>query len=230
MCNVNPTPKLITPGVIAAELGLSLHRVLYVLRTRPHIRPAARAGALRLYDRRAVAMVRHEINSIDARRNRSAPGRFWAGVRPWRSEWCVTARLCQILGKPVDARRNISVRPFRHTPRAQRCDEWVLSPHGAGRPIGRRYRAGSGGQHMCPVRPERQEPTRSKRTPEAASKGIYLSSRTFVRLLGTARALPERSGTTGWPPRLHRIGPRRLRWPWAQIERRRAYLGWETSP
>jgi len=60
-------PKLITPGVIAGELGQPLHRVLNVLRTRIHILPMARAGTLRLYDRQAVAMVRHEINAIDAR-------------------------------------------------------------------------------------------------------------------------------------------------------------------
>jgi hypothetical protein len=63
-------PRLITSGVIAAELPAPLHRVLHVLATRQHIRPAARAGTLRLYDRRAVAMVRHELNAIDARRCR----------------------------------------------------------------------------------------------------------------------------------------------------------------
>jgi hypothetical protein len=63
-------PHLITPGVIAAELRVPLHRVLHVLATRAHIRPSARAGTLRLYDRRAVAMVRHELNAIDARRCR----------------------------------------------------------------------------------------------------------------------------------------------------------------
>jgi hypothetical protein len=63
-------PTLITPGVIASELGVPLHRVLHVLSTRPHIKPSARAGTLRLYDRRAVAMVRHELNAIDARRCR----------------------------------------------------------------------------------------------------------------------------------------------------------------
>jgi hypothetical protein len=70
---VNPAvsiPQLITPGVIAAELRVHLHRVLHVLGTRQHIRPSARAGTLRLYDRRAVAMVRHELNAIDARRCR----------------------------------------------------------------------------------------------------------------------------------------------------------------
>jgi hypothetical protein len=62
-------PRLITPGVIAAELSQPLHRILHVLRTRRHIRPAARAGTLRLYDKRAVAMVRYELNAIDARRH-----------------------------------------------------------------------------------------------------------------------------------------------------------------
>jgi hypothetical protein len=65
-----PTPRLITAGVLASELGVPLHRVLHVLATRQHIRPSARAGTLRLYDLRAVAMVRHELNAIDARRCR----------------------------------------------------------------------------------------------------------------------------------------------------------------
>jgi hypothetical protein len=66
------TPRLITAGVIAAELHQPLHRVLHVLATRQHIQPSARAGTLRLYDRRAVAMVRHELNAIDARHCRKA--------------------------------------------------------------------------------------------------------------------------------------------------------------
>jgi hypothetical protein len=65
-------PRLITAGVIAAELAAPLHRVVHVLATRRHIRPSARAGTLRLYDKRAVAMVRHELNAIDARRCRKA--------------------------------------------------------------------------------------------------------------------------------------------------------------
>jgi len=63
-------PSLITAGSIAHELGEPLHRVLYVMRTRQHIQPSARAGMLRLFDRSAVAMIRHEINAIDARRSR----------------------------------------------------------------------------------------------------------------------------------------------------------------
>ena len=62
------TVKLRTPGVLAADLGVPLHRVLYVLRTRVHITPSARAGQLRLYDREAMSLIRHELNAIDARR------------------------------------------------------------------------------------------------------------------------------------------------------------------
>jgi hypothetical protein len=63
-------PLLITAGVMARQLNEPLHRVLHVLRTRPHIRETARAGTLRLYHSRAVAQVRHELNAIDARRCR----------------------------------------------------------------------------------------------------------------------------------------------------------------
>ena len=63
-------PKLITPGRIAAEVNEPLHRVLHILATRRHIRPAARGGTIRLYRRDAIAQVRHELNAIDARRNR----------------------------------------------------------------------------------------------------------------------------------------------------------------
>lgn len=66
----NPIPKLRTPGVLAAALGEPLHRVLYVLRTRRHIQPVASAGRLRLYDREALAMIRHELTAIDARRDK----------------------------------------------------------------------------------------------------------------------------------------------------------------
>ncbi len=63
-----PIPQLRTPGVLAADIGEPLHRVLYVLRTRPHIKPKANAGRLRLYDRDAVDLLRHELNMIEARR------------------------------------------------------------------------------------------------------------------------------------------------------------------
>jgi hypothetical protein len=61
-------PKLLTPGRLAEELGVPLHRVQRILRTRPHIEPTARAGILRLYNRESLAQVRYEINAQDARR------------------------------------------------------------------------------------------------------------------------------------------------------------------
>ncbi len=67
--HAEPVPTLITPGVIAERLGVPLHRVVNVLRTRRHIRPSARAGTLRLYSADVVASVRHELNAIDARRS-----------------------------------------------------------------------------------------------------------------------------------------------------------------
>ncbi len=67
MPTIESVPSLITAGVVARELEVPLHRVQHVLRTRQHIRPAARAGTLRLYDREAVALVRHELDAIDAR-------------------------------------------------------------------------------------------------------------------------------------------------------------------
>ena len=63
-----PVARLRTPGVLAADLDVPLHRVQYILRTREHIQPSARAGRLRLYDRETVALIRHELNGIDARR------------------------------------------------------------------------------------------------------------------------------------------------------------------
>lgn len=66
--------RLRTPGVLADDLNVPLHRVLYVLRTRAHIVPSASAGRLRLYDRRAVALIRHELNAIDARRRGGGDG------------------------------------------------------------------------------------------------------------------------------------------------------------
>ena len=64
----NSTPQLRTPGIIAAELEAPLSRVLYILRTRCNlIKPVARAGCLRLYDRAAVEAVRDAIRQMDKR-------------------------------------------------------------------------------------------------------------------------------------------------------------------
>ncbi len=67
-------PRLVTIGVIASELGQPLHRVEYVLRSRAHIAPAARAGTVRLFERSAVRLVRDELAAIDARQKGGARG------------------------------------------------------------------------------------------------------------------------------------------------------------
>ena len=66
-------PTLLTTGRIADELRVPVHRVAYVLRTRPHIHPSAFAGTLRLFDREALAHVRHELAAIDARHPARSP-------------------------------------------------------------------------------------------------------------------------------------------------------------
>lgn len=65
-------PKLVTVGVIAAELGVPVDRVCRILRARPHIRPRAYAGNARLFDNAAISQVRYELNRIDARRQGGA--------------------------------------------------------------------------------------------------------------------------------------------------------------
>ena len=70
MHDAKPPPILITVGIIAQLTRCPVHRVSNVLATRQHIRPVARAGNLWIYSREAVAQVRHELNAIDARRDR----------------------------------------------------------------------------------------------------------------------------------------------------------------
>jgi len=67
-----PPPKLNTSGIIATELGVPLHRVLHVLRTRHFIKPSAMAGTLRLYDRESLILIRQELRRIDSRRGGAA--------------------------------------------------------------------------------------------------------------------------------------------------------------
>ena len=64
-----PPPRLNTTGHIAAALGVPIHRVRWVLDTRPDIRPTAYAGRARLYSAAAVARIRHELTAIEARRD-----------------------------------------------------------------------------------------------------------------------------------------------------------------
>jgi len=59
-------PKFNTPGRMAELLNVPVHRVLYILKTR-NIEPKALAGRVRLYDMKALARLRYELNCIDAR-------------------------------------------------------------------------------------------------------------------------------------------------------------------
>ena len=68
---VKTPPRLLTSGVIAEELGEPIHRVLHILATRPHIRPSARAGTLRLYSREALDLIRAEIRAMQPFRKAS---------------------------------------------------------------------------------------------------------------------------------------------------------------
>lgn len=63
-----PVPKLATIGEVAKLLDCPLHRIEYVLRSRPHIRPRAVAGGARCFDDEAVAQIHHELHAIDARK------------------------------------------------------------------------------------------------------------------------------------------------------------------
>ena len=67
MYHKTKTPVARTAGWIAMELLVPIHRVQYIIRTRG-IRPIAKAGNTGIYDREAVARIRHEINAIEARR------------------------------------------------------------------------------------------------------------------------------------------------------------------
>lgn len=68
MMQSTTVPRLVTVGVIAAELSVSVDRVSRVLRSRRHIKPTAFAGNVRLFANDAIAQVRHELHEIDARR------------------------------------------------------------------------------------------------------------------------------------------------------------------
>lgn len=63
-----PPPKLVTVGVIAAEVGVSVERVCRILRSRLHIKPSAYAGNVRLFANEAITQVRQELNKINDRR------------------------------------------------------------------------------------------------------------------------------------------------------------------
>jgi hypothetical protein len=62
------TTTLPTVGEIARRLGESLHRIEYVIRSR-HIRPASRAGRVRIFAEADIAHIADELRLIDARQH-----------------------------------------------------------------------------------------------------------------------------------------------------------------
>lgn len=65
---VESLPRLVTVGVIASELKVPVERVRHIIRSRPHIRPRAYAGIVRLFSNEAIAQVRYELNRRAAHR------------------------------------------------------------------------------------------------------------------------------------------------------------------
>jgi hypothetical protein len=66
-----PPVSLVTAADIAARLGQPMRRVQWVLATRHHIRPVARAGVVRVYSTGAITLVQDEIDDIDRRKGAS---------------------------------------------------------------------------------------------------------------------------------------------------------------
>jgi predicted transcriptional regulator len=60
-------PALATVGIVSDRLGQPLHRIQYILRSRPHIQPTATAGRLRLFDEQSVQRIEAELRKIDRR-------------------------------------------------------------------------------------------------------------------------------------------------------------------
>lgn len=65
---MSPTrTALHTVGDVARLLNLPIHRVEYILRSRPQIQPVGRVGIARVYDESAVELVRQAITDISRR-------------------------------------------------------------------------------------------------------------------------------------------------------------------
>ena len=60
-------PAALTIGEIARRLGVAVHRVEYLVRTR-NLKAAARAGNIRLFSETDVTYIAGEIRRIDADR------------------------------------------------------------------------------------------------------------------------------------------------------------------
>jgi len=64
-------PVAPTIGEIARRLGVAIHRVEYVVRTR-NLMPVSRAGNLRVFAETDVDYVARELQRMDANRERTA--------------------------------------------------------------------------------------------------------------------------------------------------------------
>ena len=67
MASIVSANELMTAGQISLALGESMHRVRYVLGSRPSIQPVRRVGLIRVYDASVVELVRLELAGIDKR-------------------------------------------------------------------------------------------------------------------------------------------------------------------
>lgn len=63
-------PRLLTVGLIAEQLSVPVHRVVYVLKTRRWIKPSAYAAGLRLYDRESLEAIRLQLEATANRVNK----------------------------------------------------------------------------------------------------------------------------------------------------------------
>ncbi len=59
---------LLTVGEIGRRLGVCLHRIEYVLRTRRQLRPLGRAGNARVYSEGDLQFIAGELRRIDEER------------------------------------------------------------------------------------------------------------------------------------------------------------------
>lgn len=66
MQNTDPI-ELNTLGKVAQHLQVPVHRVQYIVRSRPHLRPIATAGRLRLFDTKTIEQIAKELQTIDSR-------------------------------------------------------------------------------------------------------------------------------------------------------------------
>lgn len=63
---MNDTSPLMTVGRVAEHLGVPLHRVEYAIVSR-QVRPAGRAGNLRLFDAEGVRQIAEALESVRRR-------------------------------------------------------------------------------------------------------------------------------------------------------------------